>query len=264
MTRIRAGQYVVGCLLIAAAFLAPPVSAIGLLPTHDPAQGDNRLCLSTTYACTGAGYGNTAARTSGWPWSYYGGRNASYRGSDPHNCTLYAAFRLSKNKFPDPKKSWGNAGGWYRSFSTSQYNGRPAVGSIAEWNAPVGKTTGHVAYVEAVSAAGITISDDSWGLNTTSKQTIAWNSAHWPNRFIHLKDVGPQWPGDPRGNIVGWRNANGSITSWLVDKSGKRHWIPTTSIYYCLRRKGAKDFGPQPAAILDLLPDQIGNWASCR
>ena len=128
-------------------------------------------------------------------------------------------------------------------------NGRPAIGAIAEWG-------GHVAYVESVSASGITISDDNYGYNHTTRQTIAWGSAHWPNHFLHLADKGPRWPaGDLRGSIVYAKIADGPVMSWLVDSRGRRHSIPDRSTYRCLRRHGAKSYRQLPDSILDLLPE---------
>ena len=69
-------------------------------------------------------------------------------------------------------------------------NERPAIGAIAEWST-------HVAYVESVSFSGITITDDNYGYNRTTRQTIAWGSAHWPSHFIHFADKGPEWPRPP-------------------------------------------------------------------
>ena len=65
------------------------------------------------------------------------------------------------------------------------------------------------------------------------------------------------------GHIVEWFNGGGQPNpSWLVGNNGERYWIPTTSIYSCLVRKGHTDKGPQSSAVLDDLPD-LGQWASC-
>lgn len=68
------------------------------------------------------------------------------------------------------------------------------------------------------------------------------------------------------GSIVGWRNRNGAITSWLVVKVNnklRRNWISSTSVYDCLRGRGAIDLGAQPARFLDQLPDARGTHARC-
>lgn len=66
-----------------------------------------------------------------------------------------------------------------------------------------------------------------------------------------------------RGDIVGWRNADGSVTSWFVTMDGHRRWISDASTYWCLREHGSVDHGPQPAGVLDAMPDDNGRWAWC-
>lgn len=68
------------------------------------------------------------------------------------------------------------------------------------------------------------------------------------------------------GSIVGYKNTNGSVTSWrVVSVSGtlRRYWIPTTTVYWCLRNKGVVDRGPMPARFLNQLPDRNGYHATC-
>jgi hypothetical protein len=136
-------------------------------------------------------------------------------------------------------------------------NHRPAVGAIAEWS-------GHVAYVESVSASGITITDDNYSNDRTTRQQIAWGSSHWPSHFLHLADRGPRWPADIRGSIVSSRTILGFISRWLVDSNGHRHFIPDRSTYRCLKRNGAKDYGLQPRSILDRLHESEKKVASCH
>lgn len=241
---------------VAIAVFPTPVGASGSMPGRYPKDGDRLSCISEGYKCAGAGYRYATARASGWPWARYGGAQASYSSFGPHNCTLYAAYRLRKNglKFP----GWyDNAGSWYRHVSRRRVNHRPAVGAIAEWST-------HVAYVESVSASGITISDDNYGYNRTTRQTIAWGSAHWPIHFIHLADKGPQWPRNLRDVIFSAKDWDGSIVRWLMDSGGKRRLIPSQSIYRCLIKRGVKNFGLQPDRIAQLLPEPASRPASCR
>jgi surface antigen len=158
------------------------------------------------YSCTTGGYNASAAENSGWPWSRHGPW-ASYVGSDPHTCTLYAAFRLQQNGLSDP--GWlGDATDW----DTSAYSlGVPvdqsaAVGSIAQWNTGVG----HVAYVESVDSGGtgITITEDNYVASGsasypggyTAQIHISSASPAWPDNFVHFKDQatggGPAPPAD--------------------------------------------------------------------
>jgi serine/threonine protein kinase len=64
------------------------------------------------------------------------------------------------------------------------------------------------------------------------------------------------------GHIVEWANGSGQNTSWLVGSNGERYWIPSTSIFFCLRNEGHTDLGPQSSSVLDDLPD-LGQRASC-
>lgn len=68
------------------------------------------------------------------------------------------------------------------------------------------------------------------------------------------------------GSIVGWKNRDGSVTSWQVTNVGgklHRYWIPDTKVYGCVKKKGGIDRGPMPAAFLDQIPDRTGHHASC-
>jgi len=91
-----------------------------------------------------------------------------------------------------------------------------------------------------------------------------------PTVLDDLPDLG-QWASCPAsvnraayiGHIVEWVNGGGQPNaSWLVGSNGERYWIPNTSIYYCLIRKGHSDLGRQSSTVLDDLPD-LGQWASC-
>ncbi|HEY5478260.1 MAG TPA: hypothetical protein VIJ84_01445, partial [Gaiellaceae bacterium] len=102
--------------VVAVAIFPTPLGASGSMPGRYPKDGDRLSCISEGYKCAGAGYRYATARASGWPWARYGGTQASYSSFGPHNCTLYAAFRLERNglKFP----GWyDNAGSWYRHVS---------------------------------------------------------------------------------------------------------------------------------------------------
>jgi surface antigen len=241
---------------VAVAIFPTSTGASGKMPGRYPQGGDRLSCISEGYKCAGAGYRYATVRASGWPWARYGGAQASYDSAGPHNCTLYAAYRLEKNglKFP----GWyDNAGSWYRHVSRRRVNGRPAIGAIAEWST-------HVAYVESVGVSGITTSDDNYGYDRTTRQTIAWGSAHWPRHFIHFADKGPQWPRDLRDIIFSSKDWDGSVVRWLMDSGGKRHLIASPSIYRCLRKRGLKNYGLQPDRIVKLLPKPANRQASCH
>lgn len=65
------------------------------------------------------------------------------------------------------------------------------------------------------------------------------------------------------GSIVGWRNSDGSVTSWKMRWAGGklwRDWIPDAASYHRIIRSGGVDLGAQPARFLDQMPDS-GQWA---
>jgi len=217
------------------------------------------------YSCT-SGY--TGTNATGWARNYYGCPYASgCPAGTPHNCTLYAAFRLMQNGVT---LSWyDNANRWAIQANShgTPVDQSPAVGSIAQWNSG----SGHVAYVEASDASGITITMDDyytskpWPNGYTARVHIAIGSQAWPDNFIHFKDQSsPGQPGYYAGKIVQWNgDTKTQMTSWLVSPDLKRYWIPDISTYNCLTANGFPNAGPISSTLLDQLPDQSGQWATC-
>ncbi|MGH9091922.1 MAG: CHAP domain-containing protein, partial [Acidimicrobiales bacterium] len=166
-----------------------------------PKNPTNWPCFATpSYACTGGNYNNTTMQKSGWPWTYYGGAEASTNSYGHHNCTLYAAFRLEENRVSNPG-NLGNATDWatHAAAKGIVVNQTPSIGAIAQWNAG-GGGDGHVAYVESVDpgGAGITITEDNYMPENassfpggyTAEVHITAGSAVWPANFIHFGGVG--------------------------------------------------------------------------
>ena len=84
-----------------------------------------------------------------------------------HNCTNYAAYRLIKNGI-DASYLRGQGNGWQWGGVASSHgvavDGNPRVGDIAWFSSTSGVgSSGHVAYVEAVSGSRVTVSEDNWG-----------------------------------------------------------------------------------------------------
>src|SRR6185437_6867464 len=100
----------------------------------------------------------------------------------------YAAWKLAANGVGS-LSNFGDATRWAATASSAGYrvDQSPSVGSIAQWN------QGHVAYVEAVTATFIEISDDNYGTNKTDRFRILVGSGSWPDNFIHVKDVTSAW-----------------------------------------------------------------------
>ena len=153
-----------------AAFASAP--AIG-------APGVSNWCSRSDYSCTNGGY------TGSEPWGLYtawGSRDAAGR---LHNCTTYVAYRLARNGVPKPNWS-ADAANWVRigggHGNTVDHNA--AAGAVAQWN------TGHVAFVESVSANSIDLTDDMYGVNKTNHWTITRGSPRWPDNFMHFSSTG--------------------------------------------------------------------------
>jgi surface antigen len=137
------------------------------------------LCNRADYGCTaGTGYRGQ---------SYWG---ANY-GRAGHNCTSYVSYRLATAGAAEPWHTMGNANQWdERGRGKVPVDDRPAVGSVAQWEggtrlAPGDR--GHVGYVEAVTADGIEVTDDT--SSGTRRFTIRTGSPYWPDSFIHIHDA---------------------------------------------------------------------------
>jgi surface antigen len=128
---------------------------------------------------------------------------------------------------------------------------------------------GHVAYVEHVNPDGsFQISQHNQsGCGCSTATTV---STQYPGRagveFVYggpaVNPYAPK-PSNYVGHIVQWNgDRNPQKTAWLVGPEGKRYWIPTIAIYFCLKEQG--HLGPEElsAAMLEALPDS-GKSATC-
>ncbi|MDT3438820.1 MULTISPECIES: CHAP domain-containing protein [unclassified Pseudofrankia] len=149
--------------------------------------GVTQLCgPAADYSCTAGGY---AGKSTGWPGERYGAGAASSNAYGYHNCTLYVAYRLAQNGFPDP--GWHtNANLWavQAASAGTSVNQTPSVGSVAQWN---GGLNGHVAYVEVVTASYIEVTEDVYQDNWTGRVRIQTGTAAWPDNFIHFGSSAP-------------------------------------------------------------------------
>jgi surface antigen len=223
--------------------------------------GVTTLCHDKTgFSCAGAGYNGTKSQIGGNGWIYkqYWSWGTPGPNGTMHNCTTYAAYRLQQNGYGFP--GWtDNANGWALKSSTKNnvtVDQTPIAGSIAQWN---GGKNGHVAYVEAVTSTYIVTTSDSAGNGYgTDRLLILRTSRYMPDNFIHFKDtyVGAivQWSGDTKAQKTAWR----------VGADGRRHWIPSSSVYSCLINGGVTGPYALPSSVLDtVMPDDTGSSASC-
>jgi surface antigen len=145
---------------------------------------------SITTLCSG--YSSCAAKGMGNAGYSAVNRTSYWRMFSGHNCTNYAAYRMTRAGLPNarPWTGGGNATNWGAKESRIT-NGVPRVGAIAWWKAgvkPAG-SAGHVAYVErVVSANEVILSQDSWN-GDFSWTRITRSGGGWPSGFIHFRDV---------------------------------------------------------------------------
>jgi surface antigen len=144
--------------------------------------------ISPGYACTVGGYAAWLTHPSGWAWGDYGGSYPSHNAYGPHNCTLYVAYLLQESGIT---LSWSANASYWASAAASNgavVNQTPAVGSVAQWN------SGHIAFVDAVTAHYILITSDNfqpYGVGEmpggfSDSFDIARNSPAMPDNFIHI------------------------------------------------------------------------------
>jgi len=210
-----------------------------------------------------------------------------YGVSDPwgyefKNCTSYVAWKVESLGGNVPG-NLENGGQWYKNSPASEQSLIPQ-----KWDAAVEPESskhpyGHVAFVESVNSIdssnpgndNITVSEynedykgdgdyrtgtaASMGFTefvnfgfspkSTTKQTSN------PNPAIYAKKI-VQWNGDTKAQKTSW-------LVWPVSSKLVRYWIPDISTYYCLINEGYPDAGPVSSDILNQLPDQTGQKATC-
>jgi len=184
--------------LVLRRLFAPLIVVVLLAWSVAPTASAASTTLCTGYAgcaATGRGDGGYSSNSGTSYWGMYPG----------HNCTNYAAYRIGRN---------GADAGYLRGYGTAyqwgsraRANGvavdaRPAVGSIAWWDANSGGSgsSGHVAYVEAVGPGYVIVSEDNWGGDFHWKKLTP--GGYYPTGFIHFKDIGRDVSGDGRADLV--------------------------------------------------------------
>ena len=144
-------------------------------------------CNTTGYSCDGTGY------TGQSTWTFPG----------VHNCTNYAAWRLSVSGMAKPGYYLGDASNWAKAAQANgvRVDAIPAVGSIAQWNAYTSWANdkyGHVGYVAAVTSSSITVVADNYPFTAGNgvyyaghmdTEVFPLGSPDWPSHFIHFNDV---------------------------------------------------------------------------
>ena len=207
-------------------------SAFALMPAA-PASASFAILCGGFSGCNSSGlsdhgYGANYARS--W-WGQTAG----------HNCTNYAAFRLTQAGVGNPGLA-GNAGVWGSQMRVKGYpvNGTPAVGAVG-WYSSSSRWApgwGHVSIVESVTPTTVTLSEDSITGNGFRYRQISRNDATaMPTGFIHVKDgagstsagsFADVFAGSAFATEINWLAAKGISTGWTVN--GVRFFQPTANI----------------------------------
>jgi surface antigen len=141
---------------------------------------------ATAYQFYGYPYPNAPECTAG-PHECIADAWAFFQGQ----CTSWVAYRMNQlNGFSFTNRyggdgNWGNAEAWggHASALGIPVDGSPGVGAVAWYS------SGHVAYVEAVSSpTSVEISEMNY--NFANGFRVEWISPgnHWPSAFIHIHD----------------------------------------------------------------------------
>lgn len=179
---------------VVSAVLAGSVMVItGIGPAHAGSGSSSTLCTGFV-GCLAAGRsdaGYAAVHRLSF-WTMVAG----------HNCTNYAAYRLTHGRTVARPPGTAGAATWGGAARLAgvPVDDRPAVGAIAWWgaNARTAGAGGHVAYVEEVRADGsILLSEDSLG-GYFKWRHLTRASASWPSGFIHY----PESDGSPAGTFL--------------------------------------------------------------
>ncbi len=209
-----------------------------------------------------------------------------YGVSDPwgyefKNCTSYVAWRVET--LGGHVGSLGNGGQWYIKSQASMQSLIPQQGDAAVEPISSKHRFGHVAFVESVNSVDastpgndiITVSEynfKGYGLgDLRTGPAASMGFTQFVNFGISLKPIitptASPAPGIYAKKIIQW-NGDTKVqkTSWLVWPLASklvRYSIPDSSTYYCLINEGYADAGPVSSDILNQLPDQTGQKATC-
>ncbi len=167
-------------------------------------------CRAGDYSCGSGGYSGSE------PWGYYTAYGSVDGAGRRHNCTTYAAYQMARAGVSNPGRNFADATSWAYNADKIGWpvSQQPAIGAIAQWN----DGSGHVARVEAVDSGGITVTDDNFRLNVTTKKRIAFGSVGWPDNFLLSAANAPT-------HFYGDWDGNGTVTSGVVRRvNGVLQW----------------------------------------
>jgi hypothetical protein len=156
----------------------------------------------------------------------------------------------------------------------------PVPGDILVWG---GATYGHVAVVDSVGGGRVQFVEQNASASGRNSRAVAGDGR--VEQFqrgmpftgtLHAKANRPAQAPTPtlmpppandlakyNNTIVQWDgDTKAQKTAWLVS-NGKRYWIPDGGTFNCLKSRGVAGPVVLPSGVLDRLPDQTGNHATC-
>src|SRR5450759_1054664 len=165
------------------------VAACALIAMASPAgAADTGKCQDSGYRCL-AQYG-------------YSGQSTWGSAHLAHNCVSYVAYRLAQSGAVQPWSPIGNGGKWANGAAARTAVGDPyrvdnipTAGSVWE-----SSSMGHVAYVDAVDASSVYISEDNF--NGGSSRRVLSRNALGDAHFIHIRDARYPKNGDANGDGI--------------------------------------------------------------
>lgn len=166
-------------------------------PSWAMAAANFESCTAITassYSCVSS-YGYTG--TDPYGVYQYGKKDSNGKW---HNCTAYAAYRLSvANPYMPAISYFHDASAWASeavSIVGATLSSTPKVGDVAWWGASSGLTFGHVAVVDSVSynssggIVSIKVSDDNAGRLVTTNRVLypgtQTGTIRYPDSFIRF------------------------------------------------------------------------------
>ena len=171
-------------------------ATIGLLSLEASLASRCRLATVTTpctgsgYKCDTSGYGKVANKSTG-------------RWLQATTARTTFAYRLIQDGMPKNITWLHNGGDWAREAKKHHIpvDKTPTVGSVAQWNSGAGgmSSSGHVAYVIAVTPDSITVAEDNYSAGPMDVRVITKGDPAWPSHFIHFSAAamtgkGARWP----------------------------------------------------------------------
>ena len=161
------------------------------------------------------------------PWGFYN-----------RECVSFVAWRLNNDNgmsFSNNMNGghFGYAYQWKQNainlFGASVFSGTPAPGAVAWWGQSSYTPMGHVAYVDSVNSDG-SINIEQYNAypypGAYSTQTLKTTDTHFPDGFLHFKDLPGGGGSIGNGNILSLQNDHSVImqpsrgASWQVEVTG--------------------------------------------